>query len=93
MAPGWAPASPRSAGGLDPDSFLNTVFALGPEAGGILLAPFKSGVTISHSYLGLPKVSPSDLQKQMFWGLVSPLQEPDRGSDPSLMDERLYDCN
>lgn len=42
----------------------------------ILCVPFKSGVSISHNSLGLPKESATGLQSKMFWGLVSPLQDP-----------------
>ena len=46
-----------------------TASALGPRACEILCEPFKSGVSISHSSLGLPKVSPIGLQSQIVWGL------------------------
>ena len=63
--------SPRSAGGSDPGSFQITASVLGPRACKMLCAPFKSGVSISHSPLALLKASPSDLHSQMFWGFSS----------------------
>ena len=45
--------SPGSAGGADPGSFQITASALDLRAREILCAPFKSGVSISHS----PQVS------------------------------------
>lgn len=41
--------------------------------------PFKSGASISHSPQALSKVSPADLQRQTFWGLVFPEEGPQAG--------------
>ena len=60
------PPSPRSAG----------MSAPGPEACEILCVPFKNGLYISHSPLGLLKVSPTGLQSQTFWGFIFPVQDP-----------------
>ena len=60
----------RSAGGSDSGSFQITASSLDPRAYEIWYAPFKSGVSIFHSLLDLPRVSPSGLQSQMLWGLI-----------------------
>ena len=39
----------------------------------------KSVLSISHSPLGLPKVSPAALQGQMLWGLLFLVQGPQAG--------------
>ena len=70
MSPASPGGSPRSAGGSDPGSFQITASALSPGVCEILCVPFESGVSISHSPLPLLKVSPTDLQSQM-WGLLS----------------------
>ena len=49
LPPSFLGGSPRSAGGSDPGSFHITASALGPRACEILSAPFKCGVSISHS--------------------------------------------
>ena len=46
----WGTTS--SAGASDSGSFQIAASALGPLAGGILCAPFKTGASISHSPLG-----------------------------------------
>ena len=71
--------SPRSTGRSDPGSFQIIASVLCPWACEILCAPFKSGVSISHSPLGLPKVSPAGLQSQTFWGLIFLVQVPQAG--------------
>ena len=55
-----------------------------------------SEVSISHSPLAFPKVSPTGLQSQEFWELIFLVQDPwlgsmMRGSDPSLLGADL--CN
>ena len=72
VSPECTPAScpPRSACGSDPGSFQITASALGPGAGETLCVPCKSGVSVFHSLLALPKVSPAGLQSQTFWGLI-----------------------
>lgn len=81
--------SPRSVGQSDPGPFQITASAVGPGEGEISCAPSESEVCISHSPLGLQKVSPIRLQSQTFWGLVFLVQEPtgetDVGSDPALL--------
>ena len=47
---------------------------MGPEACESLCVPFKSGLSISLSPLGLPKVSPTGLQGQILRGYL-----PDAG--------------
>ena len=79
--------SPKSADRSDQRFFQITDSALGSRACEILCVPFRSGVSVSSSPLGLPKVSLTDLQIQMFWGLVFPGQysqagEPDMGFRP-----------
>ena len=90
--------SPTSSGGSEPGSFQMTASALGPGACEILCEPFKNGVSISHSSLGLPKVSPIGLQSQTFWGLDFLMQDPRAevphvGLRPSLFGENLCNCN
>ena len=68
--------SVRSAGRSDLGFFQITASSLGLGACEILCAPFKSGTSISHSPLPLPKVSPFELQSQTFWGLVFLVQDP-----------------
>ena len=58
------------------DSFQISASALNPRACEILCAFIKSGVSFSHSTQGIPTVSPSGLQVQMFRGFVFPVQEP-----------------
>ena len=58
--------SPRPVDGYEPGSFQVTVLALGLRIWDILCMPSKSGVSISHSPLGLLKVSPTGLQSQTF---------------------------
>lgn len=67
------PASlPRPAGRSDPDSFEVTAFALDPRECEVLSASFKSGVSILHSPLPLPKVSPTGFPRQIFLGACFP---------------------
>ena len=68
--------SPRSSGGSDPGSFQITASALAPGVCEILCASFKSGTSISHSPLALPKVIHARLQSQIFWGIIFPVQDP-----------------
>ena len=81
--PGWGPGgSLRSAGGSDPGSFQITASATASRVCEILCVHFKTGVSISHSALAVPKVSPTGLQSQTFWGLMFLMQncwagEPD----------------
>ena len=65
--------APRSAGRSVPGSFQINACALEHE---FVCAPFKSEVSISSCPLGLPKVSPTDLQSQMFWRLTFLAQDP-----------------
>ena len=65
LSPASPGGSPRSEDGSDTGSFQITASALGPRECEILCAPFKSGVSISHSPLGLQKVSPAGLQSQI----------------------------
>ena len=86
--------SPGSACGSDPGSFQMTASALGLGACEILCVPFKSGVSVSHSLLALPEVSPSGLKRKVFWELVFLEQDPQLGSpvwglDPSLLGRNL----
>lgn len=60
-------------------SYQSTAFALGPGAHEILCVPFRSE-SIPLSPVGLPQLSPVDLQKQMLWGLVFLVLEPRLGS-------------
>ena len=80
LPPASLGGSPGLAGGSDPGSFQISASALGLRVCEILCAPFKSGVPIPHSPLGLLNVSPAGLQGQMFWGLIFPLQDPRAGS-------------
>ena len=77
--------SPRSAGGSDPGSLLPS--APVPTTDKILCLSFQNGVSISHSLLSLLKISITDLQSQILWGLIflahnSGLQSPLWGTDP-----------
>ena len=74
--------SPRSAGRSDPGSFQITA-ALHPGVCEILCEPFKSGVSISHSPLSLPKVIPTGLQSQTSGGLSSWCRTP-RAREPDI---------
>lgn len=38
--------------------------------------PFKSRVLLSYSFLGILEMKPTDIQSQLFWGLISPMQVP-----------------
>ena len=53
--------------------------------------------SISHNPLGLPKVSPTGLQSQMFrgssWHRIPGLGSLMWGSDPSFLRENLCNCN
>ena len=82
----------------DPGSYQITASALGSKACEILCAPFKSGISISYSLLALLNVSPTDLQSQMFWGLVFLVQdswagEPDMGLRPLTPLGEPLQCN
>lgn len=90
LSPASLGDSPRSAGRSASGYCQMAASALILEQVRFLCAPFQSGDSISHSSLGLPKVSPTGLQRQMFWGLIFLAQ--DRclgrlmwGSDPSLL--------
>ena len=99
---GWAPMTSCLSRRLskisrwsDPGSFQTAVSALGPRACEILYTPFKSGDSISHSPLGLPKSKPQWPPKPKFQGLVQnrSLGSPMWASDPSLLEENLCNCN
>ena len=80
LLPASPGGSPRSAGGSD---LLLRVL----EHVRFLCVPFKSGVSISLSPLGLPKVSPAGLQGQILWEFVSPMEDswsgkPNMGLEP-----------
>ena len=66
-----------------PRLLSNSCFCLGPGGCEILCSPFKSGVSICPSPLGLLKVSPAGLQSQTFWGLIFPVKDPQAG-EPSV---------
>ena len=88
--------SPRSAGRFDPGSYQITASALGPRVCEILCVAFRSGVSISPSPLGPPKVSPIGLKTKYSGGLSSRCRTPRLGSltwtsDLSLLWENL--CN
>ena len=70
LPPSSPEESPRSTSRSGPGSFQITASDLGHGTCEILCVPFRCGVSISHSPLGLLKVSPADLQRQMFWGLI-----------------------
>ena len=75
-----------------------TASSLGPAACEILCTPFKNGLSISHSPLGLLKVSSTGLQSQTFWGLSSQYKTRRPGSlmwglDPLFLRENLCNCN
>lgn len=77
--------SPRSGRGSDPGSLLPS--SLVPTTDKILCLPFQNGVSINHSLLSLLKISITDLQSQMLWGLIflvhdSGVQSPLWGTDP-----------
>lgn len=41
--------------------------------------PFKSRILLSYNFLGILDMKPTDFQRQMFWGLISPGQVPKVG--------------
>ena len=86
-------SSPRSASGFGPSSFQIMASALGLGACEILCVPFKSRFSISHNPIALPKLSPTSLQNQTFWGLVLRLQSLMWGLNPLLLGENLCSCN
>lgn len=49
---------------------------MGPSAHKILCVPLKSEVFISLSPVGLLQLSSIDLQRQMLWELIFPVQDP-----------------
>lgn len=64
----------------------------------ILCVLFKSEVSIFHSALGLPEVSPAGLQSQKFYGLIFQRQHPQlRETDvelkPSFLGKNLCSCD
>ena len=63
------------AGLSDPGSFQIIASALGPNVCEILWVSFKHEVPISHSPLGLLKVSPTGLKSQRSWGLLFLVQD------------------
>ena len=79
MPPASPGVSPRSVVRSDPG--FSQIPASSPRPGTckILCAPFKGRVSIAHSPLGLPKVSPTGLQSQRFWELIFPAQDPQAG--------------
>ena len=92
--------SPRSAGRSASGYCQTTASALILEQVRLLCAPFKSGDSISHSSLGLPKGLPKGPQafKDKHSGVSSSrprtagLGSPRWGSDPSLLGENLCNC-
>lgn len=87
-------SSPRSATGSDLGYFQVTICALGLRECNILCFPFKNGVSLSCSPLNLPYASPTVFQKQMFWGLVFPVEylqarEPYVGSNLLFLGKTL----
>ena len=86
------------AGRFDLASGQITASALGSRGCEILYLSFQSEASISPSPLGLSEVSPTELQSQMFWGLIFLVQDPwagslTCGSDLSLLWENLCDHN
>ena len=73
LPPASPGGSPRSAGGSDPGFFQITASALGP--GDFVWALYEW-----HLYFpqpsDFPKVSPTGLQSQAFWGLIFLVQDP-----------------
>ena len=76
LPPASPGGSPRPVSGSYPGFFQISASALGPRACEILCALFKSGVSIPHIPLDLPKVRPISFQSQMFWGLIFQVQDP-----------------
>ena len=60
-------------------SYQIAAFTLGPSAREILSAPFMSEVSLAPSPVGLLKLSPAGLQRQMQWELVFLMQEAKAG--------------
>ena len=67
---------PRWACGSDAASFQTAASPLGLGVCDVLHMLCKSGVFISHSPPALPNVSLTGFQSQVFWGLISPVQDP-----------------
>ena len=103
----WVPRSPRDEFhhipplqktfqdqqvGLAQASFKLTASALGPRVGGILCVSLKRGVSISHSPLALPKVSPAGFQSQTSWELIFLVQHHWLGNS-LILGENLCNCN
>ena len=66
----------RLASGSIPDFYQITALDLGPSAHEFCVCPVRVKSFVSPSPVGLSKLSPTDLQSQMFWGLVFPVQDP-----------------
>lgn len=67
--------SSRSVSVSDADFFQIIASVLGLRACEILHVPFKSGVSVSYGLVALLYASSAGLQDQMFWGLVSLVQD------------------
>lgn len=74
LPPASPGSSPTSAGESHPSSFHITVLPCE-----ILCATCVNGVSVSHRPLTLSKVSLACLQRQMLWGLVILVQDPQAG--------------
>ena len=70
--------------GLIQAPFTLPLLPCGPRVCEILCAPFNGGVSVSYGPLGLLYVSPTDLQSQMLWGLIFPVQDPWAG-EPDMV--------
>ena len=71
------------------------VFVLYGQVGESVCKPIKSGISIPYSPLVLLDISTVDLQSQMFWGLIVPVQvlqdgKPSVGLRSLLFEEDLH---
>ena len=87
---------PRSVTGSD--SFQITVSGLGFRACEIWCMLFKNRVSVSYNPLGLPKMTPADLQSQAFWRLIFLVQDPWAASltwdsFSLVLGENLFSCD
>lgn len=62
--------SPRPADRSGPCFWQITSFALRSSVCENLCAPFKSEIAIFPNFMGLPKLSPANLESQMIWRLI-----------------------
>ena len=88
----------KSVCGSDPGSFQIIACALGLRGCENLHMPFKNRVSVFFIPLTLLYTRSTGLQSQMFWGLIFPVQDPllrslMLGSDPSLLGEKLCNCD